>query len=460
LRGEGVAQSMNDQAPSSEADSELMLRYLDGSLSGAGMEQLTAKLRTHSELRRQFATLLLQESQLFQIGQERRSASQFSKEAAVFEPKARGHHAGERRKEIVLSFKLSHGFLALAAAIVLALAFWWSLAPSATPRLARFSLEGAVVIQRGTRSLSAERAVRIRPGDLVKTATNAVALITYPGEATRIRIMPGTRLKVINWSHGKTFEVQQGKIEATVAHQSKAHPMIWRTPEAEATVVGTGLALEVGTNTTRLEVLEGKVNLTSLQTSQCIQVQNNQYALAAPGTVLKAQPSIWGTGKILREYWLDIPGVHIGNLTHNPRYPNQPSGRDFPSQFASSTNWSANYATRFRGYIHPQTSGAYTFWIAGGECADLLLSPDENPERAVRVASFNQAVAPGEWETFPWQKSDPIKLQAGRKYYIEVLHKAEKRASDHCSVAWQVPGRKREIIFGEFLSPFKPEGEE
>jgi hypothetical protein len=261
-------------------------------------------------------------------------------------------------------------------------------------------------------------------------------------------------LKILSWKEGKRFDLRQGRIDATVGHQGRL--MVWRTAQAEATVVGTELTLVAVSNGTTLEVLEGTVRLTSLENGQSIQLTNSQYAIVAPGIELKPQWFSGGLGTILHEYWLDVEGPHhVRNLTNHPSYPNQPSGRDYLSSFAGPTNWGVNYGARFRGYLHPPKSGAYTFWITANESAQLFLSSDETPERAEMVASLSQRAPLGQWDTFPWQESEPIKLQAGRKYFIEVLHKAERAGGDHCSVAWQPPGGKREVIPGKFLSPFK-----
>jgi len=189
---------------------------------------------------------------------------------------------------------------------------------------------------------------------------------------------------------------------------------------------------------------------------QVIQVTNSQYAVVSGGTELMVQRFPWGRGTILREYWMGIQGFHVGDLTQDARYPNKPSGNEYRNSFASVKNWGTSYGARFRGYLHPARTGAYTFWITASESAQLWLSSDERPGQAEMVASLSQPVWLEEWEKYPWQKSERIKLQAGRKYYIEALHKVEKPGGDHCSVAWQPPERKREVIAGEFLSPFTP----
>ena len=85
----------------------------------------------------------------------------------------------------------------------------------------------------------------------------------------------------------------------------------------------------------------------------------------------------------------------------------------------------------------------------------MRLSSDEDPAHAELIASLHVSVPFEEWDRYTWQNSGPIRLQAGRKYYIEMLHKADDRTGDYCAVAWRPPGGMRAVIAGEFLSPFK-----
>jgi hypothetical protein len=50
------------------------------------------------------------------------------------------------------------------------------------------------------------------------------------------------------------------------------------------------------------------------------------------------------------------------------------------------------------------------------------------------------------------QASVTLKLTAGKRYYIEILHKQADN-KDNLSVAWMPPGGAREVIDGKYLSP-------
>jgi len=147
-------------------------------------------------------------------------------------------------------------------------------------------------------------------------------------------------------------------------------------------------------------------------------------------------------------------------LTTHRDFPDHPSGRDHLDKFETPSHWGTNYGARLRGYLHPPRTGDYTFWIAAGDGGQFLLSPDDSPQNRQQIAYAN-STAPQEWTDNPGQQSSPITLIAGRKYYIEALQKMGAKREDHLAVAWQGPGRERELIPGEFLSPFlpKPKGQ-
>ena len=147
-----------------------------------------------------------------------------------------------------------------------------------------------------------------------------------------------------------------------------------------------------------------------------------------------------GTGAILREWWTDIPGTAVSDLTSNVNYPDNSTGRELITKLEGPTNWADNYGTRVRGYVVPPADGNYTFWIASDANSELWLSTDNNPANAVLIAYI-----PGN------SQSSPKSLVAGQKYYVEVLHKAGT-GNDNISVFWQGPGISQQVIDGLYLS--------
>ncbi|MHB1034284.1 MAG: lamin tail domain-containing protein [Pirellulales bacterium] len=165
------------------------------------------------------------------------------------------------------------------------------------------------------------------------------------------------------------------------------------------------------------------------------------------------------TGYMLREYWTNIGGTAVIDLTNNPAYPSSPTGTSYPTSFEAPSNWAEGYGTRMRGYLTPPTSGQYTFWIASDDNSELWLSTDENPANKVKIAYVAAWTSSREWGKEANQQSAAITLQAGKHYYIEALQK-EGGGGDNLAVRWQLPGGAWENndstlpIPGSRLSPF------
>jgi hypothetical protein len=135
-----------------------------------------------------------------------------------------------------------------------------------------------------------------------------------------------------------------------------------------------------------------------------------------------------GPGKIIREWWFDISGENVSNLTGNERYPSNPDSSEFVSYFQGPQNWAEQYGSRLRGWLFAPETGDYTFLIEVEDEGEIRLSTDENPANAVMIASD-----PGEAE------SQPQALEAGKRYYIEALMK-EDTIVDRITVSWSGPG--------------------
>ncbi|MGB2862013.1 MAG: PA14 domain-containing protein [Sedimentisphaerales bacterium] len=162
-----------------------------------------------------------------------------------------------------------------------------------------------------------------------------------------------------------------------------------------------------------------------------------------------------GKGNILYEWWFDIgAGTAVADLTSNPGYPNSPDEAEWRTSFEGPVNWRDNYGTRARGYVYPPASGDYSFWISGDDFCELWMSTDDDPANITMIAEVPGWTEAFIWDTYTDQKSQPITLAAGQKYYIEALMK-EAGGGDSLTVAWGGPGIGTGpiIIEGRYLSP-------
>jgi putative heme-binding domain-containing protein len=144
------------------------------------------------------------------------------------------------------------------------------------------------------------------------------------------------------------------------------------------------------------------------------------------------------TGVIQREFWLDLPAEGISGLAKHADFPDKPTGTGLLTRFESPVNWKENFGARIRGYIHPPQTGDYVFWMAADDYAELWLSPSEDPAKKSRIVSMSRWTPSRVWEKYPEQKSKPIRLEAGRRYYIEALQ-MEATVDDCLAVGWQLP---------------------
>ena len=159
-------------------------------------------------------------------------------------------------------------------------------------------------------------------------------------------------------------------------------------------------------------------------------------------------------GGLLREVWNGVHSSDIWALMQDSRYPHNPDSRGLINEFAGPTDVGDNYGTRVRGYIHADVTGDYTFTVTGDNQTKLMLSTDATADKAVAIAELNGWTGVTEFAKYSTQRSRAIRLVAGQRYYVELIHQ-EGSGGDHFHVYWQTPGNStRHLIPGSNLSPY------
>ncbi|BCM90675.1 endo-1,3-1,4-beta-glycanase ExsH [Abditibacteriota bacterium] len=161
---------------------------------------------------------------------------------------------------------------------------------------------------------------------------------------------------------------------------------------------------------------------------------------------------------LTREVWTDVPGTSIAQIPVDKK----PNAVMVMREFELPTNIGINFGTRVRGYITAPTTGDYIFWIAGDDNCELRISPTDNAAGSVKCASVSETTGYTgwrEWNKTPEQKSAPIHLEAGKRYFIEALQKQDV-GGDNLSVGWLKPGetgdKPSEVVPASVLSPYLP----
>ena len=142
-----------------------------------------------------------------------------------------------------------------------------------------------------------------------------------------------------------------------------------------------------------------------------------------------------------RELYINLTreAFSLARLTNHPNFlAGKPDQTAITTGGLTSTYAGDDYAQRLRAYITAPVDGNYTFAISSDETSNLLLGTDENPATKRLIAWVDPRAQPGNYTTHYGQQSLPIALQAGRRYYVEVLHH-EANLIDHLSVQWRLP---------------------
>jgi len=191
-----------------------------------------------------------------------------------------------------------------------------------------------------------------------------------------------------------------------------------------------------------------------LETTYYWRVDEFDPPLTHKGDVWSFTTTIAGLGTIIHERWENIDTTDINVLKDDLRFPNSPDVTEVLTRFSSDLSID-NYGGRIYGWVYAPATGDYTFWLNCDNNGELWLSSDDDPDNKVLIANESSWSPLNTWGTGE-EQSDPIRLEAGNKYYIEALWK-EAGGGDHCQVAWQGPGIPTlTIIPGTNLSPYEP----
>ncbi|MFP6692959.1 MAG: FecR family protein, partial [Pirellulales bacterium] len=120
--------------------------------------------------------------------------------------------------------------------------------------------EGEVLLVRQGRPRPLAAMAEVRDGDRFETSANGKLVLRYH-DGTTVKMNGKTKATFrTGWS--KEIAISEGNILADVIPQQFAATMKFRTPAADALVVGTKLRITAREGGTRLDVMDGAVNLT------------------------------------------------------------------------------------------------------------------------------------------------------------------------------------------------------
>ena len=137
-------------------------------------------------------------------------------------------------------------------------------------------------------------------------------------------------------------------------------------------------------------------------------------------------PPFSGGRGLLRELWDE---EFRWSLSHIPSLtPASPGYRAATTDIAwmetgypSPLNETTLFMQKVTGFLVPPTSGTYTLYVRSDDYSQFSLSTTADPANLSVVASARQWTR-NRWDYYTTQRSEPMELEGGKPYYLEVLH--------------------------------------
>ena len=288
--------------------------------------------------------------------------------------------------------------------------------------------------------------VYTRSGTAWSTGIEVSAIPTgaaTPANVTNLTATPQTNAALVSWTN-PTSAFDEVLVVAKEGTGFTTTP-VGTTYNSDSNFSGTGSVFEggkvvyrgIGTTVTVTNLIAGRTYFFRAYTRLgTIWSSGVQVSAVPTGTV---PPSCAANGKLIHKVWntITLNNYDITDLTTDARYPNSPTSVDTLTQFTTFSTVSF-FGDRVLGYIAPQVTGSYTFWVAGADDVQLYLSTDESVANKRLICTIPDYSSLGEFTRYPTQQSAAINLVAGQFYYVELLH-IQSEGEAHFDVQWQTP---------------------
>lgn len=212
-------------------------------------------------------------------------------------------------------------------------------------------------------------------------------------DGTRVELRPDTKLdRLAVTADQKRIELSRGAVSSSVAKQAPKMAVVFQTPHADVSVLGTKLLVEIGKESTRVEVQEGRVRCRRRSDGATTEIAAGRFAVAGrgPAPVSKATPVVrsFQDGVAPTPEYRGTQDTWISSLDQAA---NNGKGEQLQLQRLSGQQtplirWDLTSIPRGSTVI----SAELTFWVTGklvGDCKIHALGlPFEESEATWRVA--------------------------------------------------------------------------
>ena len=176
------------------------------------------------------------------------------------------------------------------------------------------------------------------------------------------------------------------------------------------------------------------------RTYDCVYTSGDQ-VLVSDGATLSFTDTGFGeivSGGLWRETYTGINSGSVDDLKVSSKFPYfSDSSNIITSAEVPSESVANDFGQRWSGWLVPTETASYRFYVTADDSAELWLSVDALEAHKRVIASQDYAVTARSWTSVT--PSDWITLQAGQRYYIELLAQ-ENGGAEHAAIAWQKQG--------------------
>lgn len=150
-----------------------------------------------------------------------------------------------------------------------------------------------------------------------------------------------------------------------------------------------------------------------------------------------------------------IKTANFSAILSNPSFPNSPTKVGRIDNLDTTRDVGTNYALRIQAYFIAPQNGLYTFLVASDDQSRVYLSASDKEIDKKEILSQGGYANYQQWYKQPDQKSAKIKLEVGKKYYIEGIFR-EGGGADHMSIGAIFPdGTSALPITNSYLSEYE-----
>ena len=156
------------------------------------------------------------------------------------------------------------------------------------------------------------------------------------------------------------------------------------------------------------------------------------------------------------KFWSDITGKSVRTLTRHSKYPNDFTASEPVVEVDYFDSKGDKYGQRISGLLEVPETGDYEFWVSADESAEVWVSSDERPINKRLVALVNKPSGYKVFDRYNSQKSAPLNLEQGMRYFVEIFHK-DNTGEDYLNVSWSGPGFELATLSSQNLKAYQQE---